>query len=265
VFWLKKVVSYWLMPLPLCMALIAAGVALLYSQRRSRLGRRLAVCGAVLLALYSNRTVSSLLLGTLESRYPAVPEFAPGAAVPVDLAGCEIVAVLGSGSSNAPGIAATSRLSTSGLGRVVEAVRILSVLPRARLVLCGPGAPGFPSQASIAALAARSLGVDPRRITLIETAHDTEEESRAVAAIAAGRRIALVTSAWHMPRAAALFRKAKANFVPCPADFLSALSLGTPAGWRRLGFDVESLSRSTAAVHEWIGLLWTRIRIGAQA
>lgn len=260
-FWLKKVISFWLMPLPLCLALLLSGVLLACSNRRPRIGRLLVLTGVGLLVLFSNRFVSTHLLRPLESMYPAIPEFAAGA-TPGPLAGCDYVAVLGGGNSDAPGISATNRLSPSALSRLVEAVRILSVLPKARLIVSGPGEPGVPTHASVVARAAESLGIEPRRITLVETAHDTEEESQAIARIAGGRRIALVTSAWHMPRSAALFRKAGADFVPCPADFVSAAPSGIAMGWHTFGFDVESLSRSTFAVHEWIGLLWTRMRLG---
>jgi len=260
VFWLKKVISFWMMPLPLCTALIVAGLALMLSHRRLRLGQRMAICGVALLILFSNRRVSTLLLGALEAEYPPVPEFSLGSRAPELIEGCEVVVVLGSGNNDAPGLPATSRLSSSGLARLVEAVRILSALPKARIIVSGPG---LPSHASVLARAAESLGVDERRISLLETANDTDEESRAIASMAGGARIALVTSAWHMPRAAALFRKTGAAFVPCPSDFMSAAPAGTPGGFGRFGFDVESLSRSTSAVHEWIGLLWTRMRLGA--
>ena len=258
-FWLKKVISYWLMPVPLCLALLTVGIALSLTARRARLGRRLLAIGAALLILFSNRFVSMALLAPLEARFPAIPEFSYGAE-PRSLSGCVVVAVLGSGNSDTPGIPATSQLSTSGLSRVVEAVRILSALPSARLIVSGPGAPGVPSHASVLARAAVSLGVDPRRIGLLETARDTEDEANSIARMAGGGRVALVTSAWHMPRAAALFRGAGVDFVACPANFLAAEPARTGFGFQRLGFDVESLSRSTFAVHEWLGLAWTRLR-----
>ena len=257
-FWLKKLLAFVLMPLPLCLALLAAGLLLARSTRRAALGRGLAVAAVVLLLLFSNRLVSTRLLQPLESRYPAVPELSADRPVPAELAGCQVVAVLGGGNSDMAGLSATSQLSTSALARIVEAVRILRVLPGARLVVSGPGEPGHPTHASILAAAAESLGVSASRITLIESARDTEEESHAVAAIAGGRRTALVTSAWHMPRAAHLFAKAGVAFVACPADFVARddgrFSLSG------LGWDSESLMRSTMAVHERIGLLWLWLR-----
>jgi uncharacterized SAM-binding protein YcdF (DUF218 family) len=256
VFWLKKFVSFWLMPLPLCLALIVCG--LLLARRRPRWGRGFLVMGAVLLILFSNKAVSNRLLRPLEDRYPAIPEIAAGAPAPDSIAGCRFVVVLGGGHTAMPGKPATSELSSSALGRLVEAVRLLRALPQARLIVSGPGEPGHPSHAAVLSGAAQSLGVDPRRITLVDTAHDTEDEASAVSTIVGRDRIALVTSAWHMPRAAYLFGKAGVAFVPCPADF--AAREGPGERWIDLGWDSESLERSTRAVHERLGLLWLRIR-----
>ena len=64
------------------------------------------------------------------------------------------------------------------------------------------------------------------------------------------RKILLVTSAMHMPRASAVFRKAGFEVIPAPADFRT--------GWQRdvLGLlpNGESLGHSQQAVHEWLGL-----------
>ena len=218
-FWLKKFFSFWLMPVPLCMALLVSG--LLLSRRRPRLGRGLTLTAAALLILFANKFVSNGLIAPLEDRYPAVPEILADAPVPARLAGCGLVVVLGGGHVDVPAWPAVERLSGSSLGRISEAVRILRVVPNARLIVSGPGMPGRPSHGAVQAQAARSLGIDPARIIVIDSAHDTEDEAHAVARMAGKTRVALVTSAWHMPRAAALFRDAGVDFVPCPADFVA--------------------------------------------
>ena len=85
-FWLKKVIGYWLMPLPLCVVLLAAGLAWLGSARHPRLGRRLILAGLILLLVLSNERVGLWLLRPLESAYPPIPELAAGAPVPAPLA-----------------------------------------------------------------------------------------------------------------------------------------------------------------------------------
>jgi uncharacterized SAM-binding protein YcdF (DUF218 family) len=258
VFWLKKLVGSLLMPLPLCLALLAAGFLLSRGGRHPVLGRRLLTLAAVLLLVFSNRYISTCLLRPLEQHYPAIPEMGPWAPVQKSVAGCAYVVVLGGGHSDMSGVAATGRLSTSALARIVEAVRILGNVPAARLIVSGPGEPGRQTHASVLAHAAESLGVRHDRIVLIDTARDTEDESFAVARLVSGQRIALVTSAWHMPRAAHLFTKAGVDFVACPADFVARDNIHL--GWSILGWDSESLERSTLAVHERIGLLWLRLR-----
>jgi uncharacterized SAM-binding protein YcdF (DUF218 family) len=258
VFWLKKYVSFFLMPLPFCLALLALGLLMGLSARRARAGRRIVVAATILFLLLSNRFVSFMLLSPLETRYAAVPEVERGQPAPLSIRDCTYVAVLGGGHTEMPGRSATSQLSTSALARVVEAVRLLGILPDARLIVSGPGEPGHPTHAAVLAKAAESLGIDPARITLIDTAKDTEDESFAVTRVAGGGRVALVTSSSHMPRAAHLFRRAGANFVPCPADFGARRDIHLQLS--SFGWDSESLARSTLAFHEWIGLLWLRLR-----
>jgi uncharacterized SAM-binding protein YcdF (DUF218 family) len=255
---LKKFVSFWLMPLPFCMTLIVAGGLLLLAGWRMKLARRLVIIGGALLLVFGNKTLSVWLVHPLESRYPAIPELRADEPLPPPLAACRFVVVLGGGNADMPGVSATSELSTSALARLVEGVRLVRLLPGAKLIVSGPGAPLSPTHASVLARAAESLGVEPGRIRLIENAHDTEEESEAVRAIVGAAPVALVTSAWHMPRAAALFRHAGISVVPCPADFIGRS--GPVFHWTDLTWDSESLDRSTMAVREDIGYLWVWLR-----
>ena len=255
-FWLKKVVSFWLMPVPLCVALLAVGAALLAC--RGKAGRTCLALSALVFLCFSSRAVSVLLLAPLEARFPAIPEAGPDGAAPTAVAGCRYVVVLGGGHADVPSLPAVGQLSTSALARITEAVRLVRLLPDAQLIVSGPGSPGRPSHASILARAAESLGFDPRRILQIDTALDTEDESHEVARRVGSARVALVTSAWHMPRAAALFRKAGVAFVACPSDFVARG--GRELHWSDVAWDSESLERSTLALHERLGLLWLRLR-----
>ena len=257
-FGLKKFVSFWLMPLPFCLTLLLVGTCYLFSPRLNRLGRRLVALGTLLLLLFGNKFVSTMLIRPLEQLYPSVPELSAAAPVPPRLAACRYIVVLGGGHGDVPAFSATNKLSSSGLARLVEGVRLARLLPEARLVVSGPGAPGFPSHGAVLAQAAVSLGIDRSRILIIDTAHDTEDESQATKAIVGTAHVALVTSAWHMRRAAGLFRRAGVAILPCPSDYLARTN--DHFSWTDLLWDSDSLTRSSCAVSENIGYLWVWLR-----
>ena len=257
-FWLKKVISYWLMPLPFCLVLLAAGWVLSRRSRRPGWGRTLSGTALLLLLLFSNRTVSTWLVRPFETRFAPIPELRSGEAIPKELAACRYVVVLGGGHGDTPGLSASNKLSSSALPRLAEAARLLRALPAAGLIVSGPAVGRNPSHASVLAQAAVALGVEPARIRRIEDARDTEDEAHAVAAIAGDGPVALVTSAWHMPRAAALFAKEGVRILPCPTGYTARPN--ADFRWEDLGWDVESIERSTWAVHEGLGCLWNRLR-----
>ena len=257
-FWLKKTVSFWLMPLPACLTLMIAGFVLTRRERRRRLGRILLATGLAMLIAFSNKAVSRWLIAPLEGAYPPIPELSVSSPVPADLAACRYIVVLGGGHGDRPGLSATNRLSTSGLGRLAEGARLARALPDATVIVSGPAEGSGEAHARVLARAAESLGVAARRLRLIETARDTEDEAQAVKAIAGDAKVALVTSAWHMPRAAGLFRKAGVAVLPCPADYR-----GKPNPdfrWTDYSWDADSLDRSTFAVREFIGYSWVWLR-----
>jgi uncharacterized SAM-binding protein YcdF (DUF218 family) len=257
-FWLKKSVAFWFMPLPFCLVLLIAGWLLARSARRARLGRGLMAAGILLLLLLSNKAVGTWLLRPLEAQYPPVPELAAGAPAPAMLQGCRYVLVLGGGHADVPELAAMDQLSDSARARIMEGVRILRALPDAQLVVSGHGTGDHPSHAAVLAQAAVSLGVDPARILRLDTPKDTEEEARDAAPVIGEARFALVTSAWHMPRAMALMRHAGLHPVACPADFQAKRN----PEFRLMDctWDTEALGRSTMTVYERLGRLWSALR-----
>jgi uncharacterized SAM-binding protein YcdF (DUF218 family) len=257
VFWFKKLISGLLMPLPLVLLCGGIGLVLLRSGRGRRSGRALVACSILLLLSASNRWVSGRLIDPLESRYPAIGEFAPGAPLPPALAACRCVVVLGGGHDERDDLPTLSRLSTSSRARLTEGVRIWRLLPDAQLVVSGPVDGGGPSHARVQAAAAVSLGVDRHRIRIIEEVHDTADEAARLRDLLGDTPFALVTSAWHMPRAMALCAAHDLHPVPCPTDYLA----GSPSRHRLsdYGWDTSSLERTRAAVHEYLGWCWARL------
>lgn len=257
-FWLKKTIGSWLMPLPLSLTALAVGFLLLRRTKWKRLGRICIGFAVVTLLVFSNKFVAKSLVRSLETQYPAIPEFVAGAPLPAQLAGCRYVVVLGGGNGVTPGLAASNLLSSASLARFVEGLRIWRALPEATLIVTGGGREGEEPNARFIARAALAFGVPADRLLVVDRVQDTEDESRAAKALVPEGRVALVTSAWHMPRAYALFRSAGLDTVACPADFSTHLDPGfrlddyTWAFW--------ALGGSDRGLRERLGFLWIRLR-----
>jgi uncharacterized SAM-binding protein YcdF (DUF218 family) len=105
------------------------------------------------------------------------------------------------------------------------------------------------------------LGVPEENILTETTSGNTMENANGLAERlpdGSGRRIGLVTSATHMLRSQRVFRQHFIDdvIVPIPVHHVF-----DPDPWRikALRPSVTSLAESTAAIHEWIGLLWYAI------
>ena len=282
-FVVKKILGHLLMPLPLGLGLLTVGLFLIATRRRIR-GWGLLLLGWLVLVTAANRAVSNRLTASLENTYPAVPSLAvvlvaeaadtdpaveanselppPPDLGPALLRDAAFVAVLGGGHGDAAALPAGQRLSDSARARLLEGLRIARALPDSWLVVCGPriarhGERGV-SHARALADAAVELGFDRNRIVEVDTPRDTAEEVAALALLAGSERVALVTSAWHLPRAMRLASDAGLDSFPCPADYLG----GRESSTRALAYftwDAEALADSTRAWREYLGLAWARL------
>jgi uncharacterized SAM-binding protein YcdF (DUF218 family) len=236
------------MPYPLVVLLLLPGLLLLWTKRRPWLARLLLTCGTLLLIGAGCQPVSKRFVRTLENDFSPLVDTAP-------LAGIEWVVVLGGGHTADPTLPPATRLNPAALARLVEAIRIQRQLPGSRLLVSGFGRPV--SHARVLADAAVALGVDPSLIELDELSLDTEDEARLITKRLVGQRFVLVTSAVHLPRAAALFRAAGADFVPAPADFASGSGPATYSEWIFPRW--SALGASERALHEYLGMAWSRL------
>lgn len=258
-FVLKKFVAYWLMPLQTSLVALLVGAMLMRFERSRRAGGRLMTFGLVWLALMSNKGVGLALVSTLERQYPSQPSFR-SSPPPPPLSDCAAIVVLGGGHVDQAALSPANRLSASALSRLAEGIRLSHALPAVPLWLSGPKAEaGTATHAHILAQAAGDLGLPLARIRECDTGLDTEGEAAELAQKLGRVRIALVTSAWHLPRAVKLFERAGFTVVPCPADF--AAKQNDDFRWDDyLSWDLSGLERSTKAVYEYLGLAWSRLR-----
>jgi len=69
-----------------------------------------------------------------------------------------------------------------------------------------------------------------------------------------------VTSAFHMPRAVALFRKVGLRPVPAPADYEIKRSRETGITPETFQPHADNFKRTEKAAYEYLGLVWARLR-----
>ena len=93
------------------------------------------------------------------------------------------------------------------------------------LVMLGTGSRGKPSEADVRVRLAQDLGVPATALLADPRGHTTRDEARVSwedLAPRGMRRILLVTGSVHMPRAAALFRRAGFEVVEAPVEEISS-------------------------------------------
>jgi uncharacterized SAM-binding protein YcdF (DUF218 family) len=251
-FLFKKLVAPFLMPVPVCLALLVAGLALLWFTGRQRAGKWLATAGALLLILFGYGFASNRLLTSLERSYAPVAD-AGGAAGRV-----RWVVVLGGGSSADRGLPEAARLTEASLARLVEGVRLQRQLPGSRLLLSGGSVFGSGADADTMRALALGLGVEPAALVLDAASPDTETQAEVVRAQLGSEEFFLVTSASHMHRSVALFRKAGTNPIPAPTHFLAQENTALSPGDFLPGSG--GLRRAETVAYEYLGLAWARIR-----
>jgi len=245
-FYLKKIIGAWVKPLPLSVIFMLLGGLLIWRQRR-RMGQGCLALGVLMLVLFSNGWVAQQLVAPLERQYPAY------AGQKVDY-----ILVLGGFHRSAPGIPESSLLERDTLHRLVEGVRLARLNSEAKLILSGYAFDDEISNAEAYRQVALFLGVDPKRLILMEEAKDTGEELSTVVGIVGSSSMALVTSAYHMPRAMALAAHEQLQAVAAPT--WHQYKPDNDSGWPGLLPIPSALDVSQRVVHEYIGMLWYKIQ-----
>lgn len=188
--------------------------------------------------------MATLLAYPLESRYPQ-PIIATSKA--------NTVVVLGGGAYN------NKTANSSTLQRLVYGISILNNIkqqPNTKqpvLILSGgPPDKAQPNEAKIMRKIAIQLGVDKKYIKLDPESKDTAEQARILKKQLTDKPFFLVTSSVHMPRSMMMFQQQHTQPIaaPCEQD---------PPGSNSLLPTPSSLGRSTAAIHEYIGIIWHKL------
>ncbi|WP_240536408.1 YdcF family protein [Bradyrhizobium genomosp. III] len=229
--------------------LAAVGIlgCLLLLTRFASAGRKLTVLSVLALAICGFSPLGSLLLAPLENRFPP---WTPTADPPTG------IVILGG--TTKPVISAFRGFPVSDIGvdRLITGAMLARRYPNARIIYSGGSPELWPAnlqEADYAGKILRDLGIPKDRVQVEGKSRNTAENatfSKALAAPGPGDRWLLVTSAYHMPRAVGLFRKAGFPVEPVPTGWLTA----GRSPWLDLGNFAPSLLLVHIATREWIGL-----------
>ncbi|MGS3184802.1 envelope biogenesis factor ElyC [Aeromonas taiwanensis] len=250
-FVLKKWLGQLLMPLPFSLSLLLLAIGLLWFTRFQKTGKLLATLSLVIVALMGMRPVSYELARGLEQTYPS---FEVSQHPHLDA-----IVVLGNGHVSDPAVPMISWQNNISLARTLEGVRLAQAYPQAELIFSGAVAGDPLSNAEVNARMAETLGIPRARMTLFENNKDTHDEAVSIARHLKGKRVALVSSATHLPRAMALYRGQGLDAVPAPTDYTAKQSQVPQPLYTYLPKG-RYLMYSEAAIHEWIGVWWARLR-----
>ena len=241
-FFLKKLISPFLMPLPLGFAMSFAGLYLLWFTKKQKTGKILCTSGILWFFVFSLNPATNLLLSPLERTFP---KYEPGVQT------VKYVVVLGGAHLSDQRLPVSSQISSASLTRLIEGVKIFRENPGSKLILSGYAGHDKISNADMMANIAKSIGVDSSDIIIEPRPKDTKDEARIIKDIVMDDPFVLVTSASHMKRAVALFEFHGLAPIPAPTYF-------RVKGAEKFTYipSSNSLEKAKAAFHEYLGIVW---------
>lgn len=257
-FILKKLISQIFLPVPLCLELFIIGLVLLLFTRKQRAGKLIISIGVILFTILCYAGVPNIMLKRLEYQYPSLMLNTPSDTAIGDVAPpVKWIVVLGGGNTPDPKIPVTSQLSEASMVRLIEAVRLHNKMPGSKLILSGGGVSGLVPEAETMSRVAKAIGVNPEDLILESDSKDTEDEARLIKPIVGNEGFILVTSAAHIPRSMALFKKLGMHPIPAPTNHLTYEKVISPDSFFPSS---EGLRKVESALHEYLGLVWAKLR-----
>ncbi len=234
----------------------------LFSTRRPKLQRASLLLALGVLFIAGNRWVADGLVRSLEWQY-----LPPG-----DIPRAEAIVLLGGGTLSAEPPRTMVEMTSAG-DRVLYAAELYRQGKADRILVSGGGIDWISKVASPAeemAYLLERFQVPQEAILLEPDSRNTYENalySREILEPMGINRIILVTSATHMPRSVALFKRQGFEVVPAPTDFRitqssweQLFSPSLPTQVLNLLPSAENLSQTTGALKEYIGLFIYNLR-----
>ena len=206
--------------------------------------------GIILLVLSSFRITADAILRPIEYKYPAFDSNSQAKA--------DFVVVLGGGHISNDKLPFLSQIGSSTLFRLIEGIRIQRQIPGSRLVLSGGKVFDPVSNAQIMLETAKAIGVKEKDIIIEDTSKDTKDQAKIIKTIVRDKRFVLVTSASHMSRSMAIFKKLDMYPIPASTGHMVVKSRSISPG---IFFPTSgNIEKIETAVYELLGMMWAKLR-----
>lgn len=227
-FILKKLISIAIMPLSITLFILFLGIVLLYLNK-IRISKIILTLGIFTLCLFSYNPVANTLINNLEKQYPQLENIPEGV---------EHILLLGGDFES----------------RAWEVLKLYNKNKNLKIITSGYEGVFEIPEAIRSANILLELGIVKENIIIHSKPKDTREEAIAMKNLLQDKPFILVTAAYHMPRAMALFQKEGTKPIAAPAGFLEKKK-------KFFSFPyMVNLEKTTIAIHEYIGLLWAKLR-----
>jgi uncharacterized SAM-binding protein YcdF (DUF218 family) len=255
-FIIKKLISAFLLPIPILIFLLVLGLffVLINSNKKAKF---FIFSSFIWLLLISNQSVSNALIKPLENSHPAL----------LKTPDVQYILVLGSGHYTNEDLSITSQVSSTAINRLAEGIKHYKNLKarnldtsrntskEIKLIVSGYSSTDINTHAFMQEKLAVSMGVDKNDIIRLDSPKDTLQEAKEVKKIVEDKPFVLVTSASHMKRSMLLFKKQKLNSIAAPTNHK-----GHESSSYNSYFNASNIKKTELAIHEYLGIAWGKMR-----
>lgn len=243
-FLFKKIVSAFLLPLPIGLFLLF--IAFYFLMRNSyKKAKIFLFLGLSWFVLLSFQPISNAIISPLENSYKAL----------LKIPKVQYVLVLGSGHKTNKNLSITSQLGSTAVVRLNEGIRIYKKLDNAKLIVSGYKGFDKNYHSFMSKKLLLDLGVKKENIIKMDKPKDTRQEAIEAKKIIGTNPFILVTSASHMKRSMLLFEKLGLKPIAASTYHLAKEEKNFSSI-----FSSENLYKVKVAFHEYLGLIWAYLK-----
>ena len=259
-FVLSKILSFLIYPLFLAIFLLI--LFIFFRKHYPKVARILFYIALVGLYAFSIEPIADLLMLPLEVPFEKQTAVSRRRRLGFALPKAEAIVVL-SGMIDLQRSSAERIEVGAASDRIIEGMLLAKDCPESLLILSGGSGDLFDqskSEAKLMEILALRFGISAERIRVDTRSRNTYENAVESKKILDKEKISsfvLVTSAFHMKRAVGCFQKVELHPIPYAVDFRNHLG---KYGLFSFIPQVGSLGESTAAIHEYVGIITYKLR-----